>query len=438
MIRNGRVGVVMAVALSCLAWTAGAQERPDASLRAEIERRFDVLPLRDGLALRPKRPDAGVRSIEIAGGAIALDGAAATGAELRARLGADADAVIRLSYLTDADRRALFGTPAPGAAAAPAPPPPPPDVAPPPPPPPPAPPRPPRERRNGDRVRVGGSVSVAEGETIEGDVVAVGGSVRVEGEVLGDVVAVGGGVVLGPHADVDGNVVVVGGRLERDPGARVGGKAQEVGFAGIDFGDWTWRRNPVGAWWRSMLGSAFALVGTLARVGVLCLLAALVILFGRDYMERAGSVAQAASVKAGLVGLLAQLLFIPILVITIVVLVMTIVGIPLLLLLPFAILAAVVVGVVGFTAVANRVGLLTTRRLGWREDNPYAVTITGVLVLMLPVILSRLIGLGGGILFPMTMGLGILGAIVEYLAWTVGFGAVALSRFNRRETSVLA
>jgi hypothetical protein len=117
MIRNGRVGVLMLVALACTAWTAGAQERPDSRLRADIERRFDVLPLRDGIALHPKRPDTGVRSIEIAGGAIALDGTPATGAELRSRLGADADAVMRLSYLSDADRRALFAMEAPAAAA---------------------------------------------------------------------------------------------------------------------------------------------------------------------------------------------------------------------------------------------------------------------------------------------------------------------------------
>ena len=39
-------------------------------------------------------------------------------------------------------------------------------------------------------------------------------------------------------------------------------------------------------------------------------------------------------------------------------------------------------------SVANRVGTLATRRFGWREDNPYTVTITGVVLLMLPVSLT--------------------------------------------------
>lgn len=280
-------------------------------------------------------------------------------------------------------------------------------------------------------------MTVEEGEVIEGDVVAVGGAVRVDGEVQGDVVSVGGGVTLGAHALVGGDVTVVGGLLHRDPGAEVRGKAQEVSLGGLELGDWrNWRRNPVGRLWgRSTLGSAFNFIGTLARVAVLCLLAALVVLFGREYMERAGTVAATSSLRAGAVGLLAQVLFLPLLVITIVVLVITIVGIPLLLLLPFAILALAVLALVGFTGVAHQVGALATSRFGWPDQNPYAVTVTGVLILMLPVMLSRLASLGGGVMFPLTLVLGIAGVLIEYLAWTIGLGAVALTRFRRGSDS---
>src|SRR4030095_3058349 len=74
-------------------------------------------------------------------------------------------------------------------------------------------PRPPRGpgRRENDRVRFGGSVTVAEGETIFGDAVAIGGTVRVDGVVTDNAVAIGGDLVLGPNADVRGDAVVVGG-----------------------------------------------------------------------------------------------------------------------------------------------------------------------------------------------------------------------------------
>jgi hypothetical protein len=441
MIRLGRMGVLAALAVICGVSASSAQERRDDALRQEVERRFDVLPLRDGVALHPRTPMSDLRSVEITGGTIALDGQPATGAELRAKLGADADTVLQLSYLSDAARRALFATPPtpsaspqpPAAASAP-------EIVPPPAPrelPPSRTRRTRADRRSGDQVRIGRDVAVAEGEVIDGDVVAVGGAVRVDGEVRGDVVAVGGSATLGPRARVDGDVTVVGGRLNRDPGAEVSGKAQEVSLGGIDFDRWSWRRNPVGMWWGSMLGSAFAFVGTLARVAVLCFLAVLVVLFGREYMERAGAVASASSVKAGAVGLLAQILFLPLLVITCVVLVITIVGIPLLLLLPFAILAVAIVALVGFTGVAHRVGGIAASRFGWQQQNPYTVTVIGVLILMLPVLLSRLVSLGGGVMFPMAVVLGIVGFLTEYVAWTIGLGAVALTRFGRTGDSRL-
>ncbi len=439
MMRMGRLSACVALAIMCGAHTASAQDGRDETLRRTVERTFDVLPLRDGIALHPKRPMNGVRSVEITGGTIAIDGQPATGAELRQKLGADADQVLQLSYLDDAARRTLFAPGAPTPPAAPDPPPAPdasvaaagsatPDAQP-------APRRPRRptfDRRHGDRVRIGGDVTVDHDEVIEGDVVAVGGTVHVNGQVQGDVVSVGGNVTLGPDSVIEKNVTVVGGRLIREDGAEVRGKAQEVSVPGLEFGNWTWRRNPVGNWWRTMLGSAFAFVATLARVAVLCLMAMLVVLFGRDYMERAGQVAVTSSLKAGAVGFLAQILFLPLLVITIVVLVMTIVGIPLLLLLPFVLLGLAVIGLVGFSSVAYRMGGLAVGRFGGPTHNPYAVTAVGVLLLMLPVLLSRVASLGGGALFPLAMVLGIAGVLVEYVAWTVGFGAMALTRFPRK------
>ena len=276
-------------------------------------------------------------------------------------------------------------------------------------------------------------MTVEEGEVVDGDVVAVGGKVRVDGEVRGDVVAVGGGVTLGPRAIVEDNVTAVGGSLHRDPGAQVNGKAQEIDLGAFNFEGWTWRRNPVGVWWGSMLGSAFAVVGTLVRVAVLCLFAALVVLFGRQYMERAATIATTDFLKAGAVGLAAEIMFAPLLLITIVVLAITIIGIPILFLaLPFVVLGLAVAFLIGFSGVANRLGAFVLDRLGRHETNPYTVTIVGVLVVMAPVLLSRLAGLGGGLMFPFAMVLGIAGAILEYVAWTVGFGAIALTRFRRR------
>ena len=90
---------------------AFAQNQSDPqTLRREIEQRFEVLPLRSSVVLTPKDGNRGVRSIELTESAINVDGAPATGGELREKLGTDADLVLRLSYLEPSARQALFAT----------------------------------------------------------------------------------------------------------------------------------------------------------------------------------------------------------------------------------------------------------------------------------------------------------------------------------------
>jgi hypothetical protein len=430
--RAWHVGVwTVVLATAAVAWTASAAaQAPGMStteLRDQIERRFDVVPLRDGLALVPRSPVAGVRSIELAGGSIAIDGVAVTGAEVRQRLGQNADLVLQLSYLDPAARRALFA-PAPAAPSAPAAPAAPATPEPSAAPITPAVPEPPRRaNRLGDQVRIGGSVTVDEDEVVAGDVVAIGGSVRIDGEVRGEVVAVGGGVELGPRALVTRDIVVVGGVLTRAEGSRIQGRLHEVSIGDINWGDWRWGWNPS----RPFPGFSrtLALMSTLGRIAVLCVLAVFIMLLGREYVERVSVRAAAEPLKAGAIGFLAQLMFLPVLVVTILILVVTIVGIPLLLLVPFAVLALVVVALVGFTAIGYRVGLMVSTRMGWHTQAPYAATLIGILIVVSPLVLARLLSLVGGPIVPMAFALGAIGFLAEYVAWTVGFGAVALVRF---------
>ena len=99
--------------------SAWAQGRPEErrALREQLERKYDVVPLTDGVALRPKaRGD--VRLVEVTAGTILVNGAVVTGRELRERLGADADAVLRLSYLSTDELREVAAPSAPPAPAA--------------------------------------------------------------------------------------------------------------------------------------------------------------------------------------------------------------------------------------------------------------------------------------------------------------------------------
>jgi hypothetical protein len=87
---------------------------------------------------------------------------------------------------------------------------------------------------------------------------------------------------------------------------------------------------------------------------------------------------------------------------------MTIIGIPLLLLLPFAFLGLGIVAVIGFTAVGYRLGTLLMARLGRPADNPYTTTIAGIVLVLSPLLVARLLGL----IVPFTFGLGLIGMLL--------------------------
>jgi hypothetical protein len=430
------------VALLLAPGLAAAQDQPDAPTlpQSTITRTLDhyrVLLIRDGVVLTPRTGPS--RSIEIRDGAIAIDGATVSGRELRERIGDDADLVLQLSYAApDALRRAFAGgtagtaTPPEAPSASPAAPAPaenePAEAVPAPPAPPaaPEPPERPRHVQSGAKVRVGGSVDVDENEIVRDAVVAVGGSVRVDGQVDDDVVAIGGSVRLGPKAVVNGSVTAVGGEIERAPGAVVHGEMTEVRvpmnpvalFAGM----------PVHWFGQEMFSSWFRFIATLLRIGLLMLVALIVVLAARTPVERIAYRAGADPWLSGMVGLLAQVLFIPVLVITIVVLAISIIGIPLLVLVPFALIALLFGVVLGVTGVARRIG---TWAVG-PDRGPLVATAVGVILITALALLTRLTWLVPTHVAPIALLLGVVAFFVEYAAWTVGLGALLLTRFGTR------
>jgi hypothetical protein len=414
-----------------------SQAEDTAALRRQIEQHFDIVPLTDAIGLRPKNRRANVRLIEIArDGDITVNGEPVTGRELRQRLGSEADAIIRLSFLDADARTALVAPPKPADAA----------QAPDPPATPAEPTTEPveaersgpaqetarRDRRSpGDRIRIFGDTSVAADEVISGQVVAVMGSVRVDGEVGDQVVAVMGSVDLGPKAVVRGDVVSVGGRVRRAAGAQVRGEINEVaiGRNGIVTGpmemDWP-------GWWGPMaiigFGPAERLVGTGFRFLLMLLLVALSVVIARPTVESAAARLSENPVQATLVGIAAQVLVVPILIVGAILLAISIVGIPLLLLLPFVVLLLLFMALFGFSGSAFAAGQWARRRFGISGSGGITDTALGVFIIMLPLLIGRVMGFVVGPLAFLMVGIGLL---VEFVAWTCGFGAVLTNAFSR-------
>jgi hypothetical protein len=174
------------------------------------------------------------------------------------------------------------------------------------------------------------------------------------------------------------------------------------------------------------------LMVTVVWIIVLGSLAALIYLLARRPVERMAYRVAKSPWKAALVGLVAQILFFPVLVLTVVLLAVSIIGIPLLLVVPFALVALAIGVLVGFTAVARNLGSAAETRFGWQHDNPYIAVVVGVGLIMLVSFFASALGVAGGPLGVFALILGILGFVVQYAAWTVGFGALLLTRFGTR------
>jgi cytoskeletal protein CcmA (bactofilin family) len=453
------------------------------ALHDALAAKYEVLPVRNGVLLKPRTVEAAVRAVEVSGDTLAVNGEPVSEGVLRAWLGEQAEPVLRLHRLPPAERQALFGLKAgagstgeqeipdtksgEGAGASSTAPAQPADTA-----------KaadteeesavsttpgetpeaessdtaetptavssnPGSGSSSGSRVKLFGGITVAKDEVteqavavlgsvrVEGqvaqDAVAVGGSVVVDGKVGGNVVAVGGSVHLGPHAEVMGDVTSVGGTIDREEGSKVHGSTEDVGVGGSRH----WRRDidvDTGFWplFRSM-----DLIWKLISLVLLSLLVFLCLLMARRQVERAEYHVITEPWKAGLVGFLAQLLFLPLLLVVTVLLAITIVGCALYLLYPFLFVGIVLAALVGFTAVAHELGHFLEERFHRRFGSPYAVALMGVVTIEIWTILGHMVGLGGGFLHLIALVIVVFGAAMKYAAWTVGFGSVILARLNR-------
>jgi hypothetical protein len=437
--RAVRVAAVLVAASIALSVRAAEQPVPpgtDTALAADAQARFVVVPLKRGIALAGRVAD---RRVEIVGGVVMADGVPLSGDEVRRRFGADADLVLRLSYLDDRALERLFrspaAAPAPSAQAPVAPARPPAPDAPAAPPPPPVFDRPSPEeaapvlRRSGARLALAKPIVIRPDEEIRNGVFSMGGPVRVEGRVRDGIVVIGSDLELTPTADVRGDLTVVGGELTIAEGARHAGAIHHT--VGADWPGWSW---PSFGWSRFEPSGAarwLPFAGTSVRLVLLALAIVVVAAAARGRLTRIGAAAVAAPVRSGLVGLATQILFVPALVVVAVVLAVTIVGLPFIaVVVPLAVLTFLGAMLLGFASLALRLGQAVTGR-GGEGPHPVLAALAGMALLVLPTLVARLAGLGPDALRWPAVTLLVLGAVVEYAAWTVGLGAAVTTGLGR-------
>jgi hypothetical protein len=110
----------------------------------------------------------------------------------------------------------------------------------------------------------------------------------------------------------------------------------------------------------------------------------------------------------------------------------TIVGIPFVaVLIPLAVVSLGVAMLLGFTSLATRLGQAIGGRFGWPTGPAIWAAVLGMSVIVLPTVVSRLVGMAPESARLGTVALLGVGAAVEYVAWTIGLGAAVMTGLGR-------
>ncbi len=266
-----------------------------------------------------------------------------------------------------------------------------------------------------ERTSMGSDLLIETGEIVS-DATAVGGTLTVRGTVKGDAVAVGGSVKLEQGASVDGDAVSVGGSVTAPAGVHLGGDTVSIGGS-VDVdpsvtigGDRVQVGGRLGSLLVKLIGlghqESFTMRAASALLHIVMLLAVGVV-FVTFVPSRVANVRQFLTARPGysaLAGLGLLLGFLPLCV----VLAVTLIGIPLI---PVALLAAVLLYLIGLTAAATWLG----ERMPVLADRKTPINIV-------------LLGLGAIAALSLVP---FLGAAVVFLVATMAAGAALLSKFGQ-------
>jgi hypothetical protein len=250
---------------------------------------------------------------------------------------------------------------------------------------------------NTNLFRFGGSITVAENQTVE-NALAFGGNVTVSpnARVLDTAIAFGGDVILKKGSRVEGDAYSFGGKVVQEPGAIIGGEKATLS----DRDDMMHGSNQA----RSLFFVKYFL-GVVFRIGstVVAAILGLIILHTRpQFLPHLASKLRQQPGLTALWGLIAHVA----LVFVIVFLAITLIGIPLI---PILILIAIVTSLVGSLGVALFVG----QRLLSKSDRPLQQQfLVGMVILT---VLTLIPFLGGLFVFLINLfGLGVI------LLWQFG------------------
>lgn len=285
-------------------------------------------------------------------------------------------------------------------------------------------------------VQMLGNVHVPADETVRGDVICIFCDVQVDGSTTGSAVSVFGNVAVNGTVGAEATAPfgrvhiaeqgvvhgdVVASQVEREPGGRIGGRRHEIllNFFGSEAG---------GEFWTKQVFIVLVVLKILFWLFLVLLAHAL----AARNIGKVKARMQQSYIKAFLMGVLGQILLLPVWLI----LVVTIIGIPIaVFVMPLLLFAGLILAM---AAVGQLVGDKIAENTSLPLHSSLSHTMTGVAALQVFAYLSILFILPTGHpdfgpAFRMaTVAMIILAAITGYVVITLGTGAVLLTRFGTR------
>jgi hypothetical protein len=293
--------------------------------------------------------------------------------------------------------------------------------------------------------------TIGAGQVIEGDMALLEGNVQLEGTIRGDAIILDGTLTLADGARIEGDLLQVGGDVV-EAGGRVAGELVSVSvvlddlavdlegldnldlqFDEFEAGDVHVRVHDDGPGFFGRIGhnighAVGGLSGVLAWWIGLGAFGAGLVYFFRRRLEIVADTARRNLSRSFGVGLAGELLFVPIGLVLVV-------GIITWLVIPFYLLAAAIAVPAGYLAVAHATGeVFEGRRYDWVErlnlnrSNSYWYLAIGLAVLLAPFAFGSVMYLFGGLLGFLRGLLFFAGGVITWAAITTGLGALLLSR----------
>jgi hypothetical protein len=257
----------------------------------------------------------------------------------------------------------------------------------------------------GDVVIFGGNLNLEEGGLLEGDAAVFGGIAKIAGTLKGDLAVFGGGVWVESTGRIEGDVAVMGGKLEKEEGAVITGEVTEMGGLSWPKGPFLFpvplhpRYRPFEDLFGWLLGRGVRFFLTL-----LALMAAsvLIISLWPEQVQAVAETVTKAPLESGGIGLAAIVLGVPV---GLVLLIAACLGL-------LVWLALLIAGLFGLTALAYEVGKRVLERSGASETSPIFQVLLGVAFIQVLDLIPC------------------LGSLLLLVVYSLGIGAVILSRFG--------